>query len=150
MEITLNKHRWNTIYNWKRRGLVYHDYDELYQTYINTMECEHCLTEFKSTKDRHLDHCHITGQFRKIVCHKCNVNDTYIKYPNGYTDEDRKERDIKFSKEYRQKNLERIHKRDNEKHNCDCGGKYTHCHKLRHMKSKKHQSYLDNNNHQTT
>jgi len=127
MEITLKRHRCNTISNWKSRGVIYHDFDELYQTYINTMECQHCLKEFISTRDRCLDHCHITGEFRKIVCQKCNCKDSYIKYPNGYTEEDRKQQ-------------------KRQKHTCECGGKYTHDHKSHHLKSKKHNKYYENNN----
>ena len=126
MEITTKKHRYNTIRNWKRHGVLYHDFDELYQTYINTLECQHCLKEFKSTRERHLDHCHTTGEFRKIVCHNCNIHDTYINYPNGYTEQDRKEQ-------------------QNKKHNCECGGKYTQKHEARHIRTKKHLSYLEKN-----
>ena len=131
MEITLKRHRYYTIRNWKHSGLIYPDYDELYQTYINTMECQHCLKMFKSTRDRHLDHCHITGLFRKIVCHNCNCCDNYINYPDGYTKENQKEN----------KN-----KKQRQKYTCDCGGRYTHVHKIAHLKTKKHQKYLDNNN----
>jgi hypothetical protein len=127
MEITLKRHRYNTIYKWKSRGLIYPDYDELYQTYINTLECQHCLKEFKSTLDRQMDHCHVTGEFRKIVCKKCNIYDTYIKYPNGYTEEDKKQR-------------------KSHKHTCDCGGKYTNNHKAYHFKTQKHKKYYENNN----
>ena len=31
----------------------------------------------------------------------------------------------------------------NIKHDCDCGGKYTNCHRSRHIKSKKHQNYIN-------
>jgi len=85
------------IYNWKKSGLIYDDYDELYDVYINTMECQHCQIEFTKKNRRCLDHDHTTGLFRKIVCNRCNVRDSYIKYPNGYT-----------AKEYYQKNKERI------------------------------------------
>ena len=142
MEITLKRHRYNTIKNWKSRGLIYSDYDELYQIYINTMACEHCLKEFQSTRDRCLDHCHITGQFRKIVCQKCNVHDTYIKYPDGYTDENKK----KYDKKYYENNIEHIKEQKNQKHNCECGGKFTNTSKSQHIKTNKHQKYLDNNN----
>ena len=142
MEITTKKHRYDTIYKWKSRGVIYPDYDELYQTYINTLECQHCLKEFKSTRDRCMDHDHQTGQFRMIVCQKCNVMDTYIKYPNGYTEEIKKEN----YKKYKQDNKEKIQQQQKQKHNCECGGKYTNNHKSHHIKSKKHQEYLDNNN----
>ena len=142
MEITLKRHRYDTIYNWKRKGVIYPDYDELYKTYINTLECQHCLKVFTTTKERHLDHCHKTGQFRKIVCHNCNNHDNYIKYPDGYTQEDRK----KYETEYRQVNSQKIKDWKHQKHNCECGGKYTHGSKSKHLKSKKHTKYLDNNN----
>ena len=47
------------------------------------------------------------------------------------------------SKEYRTKNKERISAKKKQKFQCECGGKYTDCHKARHMKTKKHQEYMD-------
>ena len=73
MEITNKYHKYITISTWKTRGVVYDDFDNLYATYINTMNCNHCSKEFKNTRDRHLDHCHETGAFRMIVCQKCNT-----------------------------------------------------------------------------
>jgi hypothetical protein len=35
------------------------------------------------------------------------------------------------------------YKNNLEKFSCDCGGKYTRCHKSSHLKSKKHQNYLN-------
>ena len=98
MEITNKKHKTSTIYNWKRNGLIYHDFDNLYETYIKTMECTHCKKEFKNTKDRHLDHCHETGLFRKIVCQGCNVMDTYINYPDGITSKNERNKKYKEKK----------------------------------------------------
>ena len=71
--------KYNMIYDWKRRGLIYDNYDELYDVYINTMECQHCKKEFTKNNWRCMDHNHETGLFRKIVCHKCNMMDSYIK-----------------------------------------------------------------------
>ena len=42
-------------------------------------------------------------------------------------------------KEYYDANKDKI----NEKFECVCGGKYTYCHKSHHIKSKKHQKYLE-------
>jgi hypothetical protein len=72
------------ISDWKRSGVICEDFDMLYKEYIKTTNCQHCGIDFKSTRDRHLDHNHITGEFRAFVCHKCNSWDSYIKYPNGY------------------------------------------------------------------
>ena len=47
-----------------------------------------------------------------------------------------------YDKEYRQKNKERIRIRNNQKFNCDCGGRYTYTSKYLHVRTKKHQTYL--------
>jgi hypothetical protein len=38
-------------------------------------------------------------------------------------------------------NKEKIKQRENRKVDCDCGSKYTHAHRSRHLKTKKHQFY---------
>ena len=65
------------IGNWKQRGLVCEDWDVLYQHYIDTTNCENCdilLTYDKimTSTTKCLDHCHVTGKFRNILCHTCN------------------------------------------------------------------------------
>ena len=68
---------------------------------------------------------------------------------------DNKDKIIERSKNYRQKNIEKLSTKYNyeknkdklkekfkEKHNCTCGGKYTHIHKQQHIRSAKHQQYL--------
>jgi hypothetical protein len=89
------------IRKWKKRGVVCEDFDMLYQEYIKKTKCEHCDKDFKSTRNRHLDHDHSTGLFRAVVCQACNTKDTYIKYPNGY---DNKE----YREQYRKENREKI------------------------------------------
>ena len=120
------------------------------------MECQHCNKAFKKSSDRCLDHNHETGLFRKIVCRGCNVVDSYIKYPNGYTEQDRKEKMKEYqqtnkqkileqNKEYNQKNKERISERAKQKIKCDCGSIVSRIHIARHMRSKKHSDYKLNN-----
>jgi hypothetical protein len=46
-------------------------------------------------------------------------------------------------KQWRENNKEKIKTRDSRKYQCECGGKYTHIHKARHMKSKKHKEYME-------
>jgi hypothetical protein len=142
-------HKYGTIYHWKQYGLIHDDIDMLYKEYINTFNCNHCHKEFKNTRERHLDHCHITGKFRKIVCHACNTNDNYINYPDGvpskyernkiYHEKHKEyyEENKDKIKEYQEKNKDKL----NQKIDCDCGGKYTFQNKQQHYKTKKHLSY---------
>ena len=110
------------IFAWKSRGLIYDDYNELYEVYIKTMNCQHCQKEFKNSNDRCMDHDHKTGLFRKIVCRGCNINDRYIKYPNGYDVkvymqqyyQDTKQEKIQYQQQYRKDNIEQIKQKEKQ------------------------------------
>ena len=45
-----------------------------------------------------------------------------------------------------EKNKDKIQEERKIKIECECGGKYTKTHKARHLKTKKHQNYINNNN----
>jgi hypothetical protein len=45
-------------------------------------------------------------------------------------------------KKYQIVNKDKIKQRHTQQFTCECGGKYTYSHKIRHMKSKKHINYL--------
>ena len=124
-------HKTDTICKWKYSGVVYDDFEELYYIYMNTLNCSHCNKEFKNTKNRCLDHDHETGLFRAIICQKCNINDSYIKYPDGW---DKK----LWHKQYYESNKEK----HNKKYDCECGGKYTYKHKKQHLKTIKHIAWF--------
>ena len=66
-------HKSQSIYNWKRAGLIHDNYEELYKRYITTTNCELCGKEFRDTKDRQMEHDHKTGEFRNFTCNKCNM-----------------------------------------------------------------------------
>ena len=62
--------------NWKKRGVINDNFDELYNYYINCFKCESCdcdIVPGNCKNGRYLDHDHETGLFRNIVCPKCNV-----------------------------------------------------------------------------
>jgi len=48
----------------------------------------------------------------------------------------------KKNKEYRELHKEMIKEQKNEKHNCECGGKYTNANKNQHLKTKIHQTFI--------
>ena len=157
----------HTICNWKRKGLICDDYNALYETYIKTTECQHCKTEFTEKNKRCLDHDHATGLFRKIVCHRCNAMDSYINYPNGFTEQDRKERDkeyrqknkdkikeqqqankekkIEYDQEYRRANKQKKSEQRSQKIECECGTVVSRSYIARHNRTKKHSDYKLNN-----
>ena len=68
----------HSMNDWRSRGVNNVD-DELYNKYINTHCCDVCSKEFKSSRDRCLDHDHETGDFRQVLCHSCNTRDNWKK-----------------------------------------------------------------------
>ena len=65
-------HKAITKWNWKNRGLITDEFEEIYQQYIYSSNCELCGNEYKSRNDRQMEHCHETGKFRNICCRSCN------------------------------------------------------------------------------
>ena len=68
----------NRISNWKHYGIIVEDWDGLYYRYLSTAWCDACkvkLTYDKKTTSttKVVDHCHITGEFRNILCNACNI-----------------------------------------------------------------------------
>lgn len=46
---------------------------EARKRWFNQKGCSICGTRFKSDKDKHIDHCHITGVIRGQICFACNM-----------------------------------------------------------------------------
>ena len=70
------------ISRWIRRGLISNDYREIYDRWAGSFECEKCGHDYSCNK-KCMDHCHITGAFRNILCNACNVNDN-CRNTSGY------------------------------------------------------------------
>ena len=64
-------------YSWKYQGMVFDGlFDEIYNIYIHSGNCDICNNPFLSTKDRHLEHNHSLDQefnIRGVVCSSCNI-----------------------------------------------------------------------------
>ena len=73
---TENCKKTKRINNWKRSGVISENFDELYNKYINTTNCDNCDIELiygiYGNNKKCLDHCHKTGQFRNVLCCGCN------------------------------------------------------------------------------
>lgn len=74
---TPNGKRITTISNWKTKK-VKGDLYEIYDTWLKTTHCECCNVELiqdnRSSNRKIMDHDHLSGHFRNIVCSRCNNN----------------------------------------------------------------------------
>ena len=68
-----------TISSWKRQGII-GDLSFIYDNhYLNCKACWVCNHDFSKSR-KCCDHDHETGEFRQILCNKCNVKDNWMKY----------------------------------------------------------------------
>lgn len=56
---------------------------------------------------------------------------------------DNKQQLLEKNKIYRENNKQQISEQKKQKHHCECGTAYTQSHKARHIKSTKHQNYIN-------
>ena len=68
------------IYKWQRVYGLIGDYDAIFERFMSTTHCDLCnilLTkERKGGRQKQMEHNHLTGEFRNIVCHICNSQKT--------------------------------------------------------------------------
>ena len=66
------------IYVWKKRGLICKEnesYKDIYYHVMSINNCNLCNIKFNDknySEKRCMDHCHVTGYFRNVLCHRCN------------------------------------------------------------------------------
>ena len=64
-----------TISQWKTRGLIASRefMEQIYEEYLKSEECELCGEPYLNGNKKSMDHNHLTGEFRNICCHRCNM-----------------------------------------------------------------------------
>ena len=62
-------------------GVVCHHWDWMYESYLNTTHCERCKASFETSQDRCLDHDHVSGLQRAILCQTCNKGNLLDLHP---------------------------------------------------------------------
>jgi len=64
------------ISKWKYRGLICREgetYDDIYNKVYSATNCELCNLSFENNTPE-MDHDHISGYFRKVLCRTCNAS----------------------------------------------------------------------------
>jgi hypothetical protein len=65
-------HKTNTRVKWRNRGVITENFEEDYNKYIYSTNCDICNKQYKTSKDRNIEHNHETGEIRGVVCTRCN------------------------------------------------------------------------------
>ena len=74
-------HKITTFCSWRRIGIIFHDWDLLYDMYMEATHCDFCKCEldtglYKTKKCLDHDHDIIDDDnVRGILCNRCNIND---------------------------------------------------------------------------
>ena len=106
-----------------------------------------------------LEDCEIKTKQELLARERFYIDDNECLNKNipGRTDKqyynDNKNKIDDYQKEYRETNKDKFKEyreankdKANEKFDCECGGKYTHCGKSQHLKTTKHLNYLESQN----
>ena len=113
--------------------------DELLQLegkYIRELVCENKRIAGRTKKE------YLEDNKERIKQYHEDNKEKLLEYHKQYrTDNKGKISDV--NKQYHELHKDSIHQRNNEKYNCDCGGKYTRSGKAQHLKSIKHCQFIE-------
>ena len=104
--------------------------------YIRQMDCVNKRIAGRSKAEYYQDNREKILEHRKQ--HYQNNPEYFKEYQAEYRQNNR-ETISEYHKQYKQANKEKI----NKKFDCECGGKYTANGKIQHLRTKKHQKYLN-------
>ena len=65
--------KYNRLTNWKKWGVV-GDHDAIYEIYLETTNCMKCSIQFSDGNWKCMDHDHETGEYRAVLCNRCNTH----------------------------------------------------------------------------
>ena len=102
--------------------------------------------ELKARERHHLELLGATLNTRtpgRIDAEWREENKEHVKQREKQYRQDNAEQIKQHKKQYCEQNKEQIKQQTTQKHDCQCGGKYTNSNKSSHMKSVKHQKYLN-------
>jgi len=70
------------IGKWRHSKMTSDDWDNTYEIYKLTTNCNYCNVELTTGRGRYskcLDHNHSTGEIRGVLCKLCNLRNVYEK-----------------------------------------------------------------------
>ena len=78
------------IGSWKFQGLVcenIEEYEYIYNRWLSSERCEEpkCNKEYTKKNKKSMDHCHLNGLFRNILCNSCNMKKRTKENSSGIT-----------------------------------------------------------------
>ena len=93
----------NTINDWKCQGLkeTKEFMNQIYEEYLNSEECQLCGEPYSKHNRKEMEHNHETGEFRNIVCKRCNCWKTDKAVKNIHWCKDRNKHVVKIFRNYK-------------------------------------------------